>query len=179
VTQNAATNKIDAYLQRSITSQVAYDPGNGGVRSTVTIALHNEAPAAGLSSQVLGSYGGSGLPPGTNQTWLTVYSPLALAAASENGHPVNMGAVPELGVITYSTFVQVPPGGEVTLTLHLNGRISSGKHYQITLRQQPMVLPDRNLVQVAATAGWNIRSPSRWQPGPNAVSRATFSFRRS
>jgi hypothetical protein len=179
VTQNAATNKIDSYLQRSITDQVAYDPGNGGVRSTVTITLHNTAPVAGLSSQVIGSYGGSGLPPGTNQAWLTVYSPLALAAASQNGHPVKMGAVPELGVMTYSTFVQVPAGGQVTLTLRLSGRINSGKRYQITLRQQPMVLPDRNLVQVTATAGWNSRSASRWQPGPNAVSRATFSFRQS
>jgi hypothetical protein len=179
VTQNAAANKLDAYLQRSITYRVAYDPANGGVRSTVTIALHNESPAAGLSSQVIGSYGGSGLSPGTNQTWLTVYSPLALAGASENGHPVKMGAVPELGVMTYSTFVQVPAGGQIALTLHLSGRINSGKHYQITLRQQPMVLPDRNLVQVTATAGWNIRSASRWQPEPNAVSGAVFSFRRS
>ena len=179
MTQNAAANKIDVYLQRSITYRVAYDPGNGGINSTVTIGLHNEAPAAGLSSQVIDSYGGSGLPAGTNQTWLTVYSPLGLTAASEDGHPVNMGAVPEFGVMTYSIFVQVPPGGRVALTLHLNGRINSGKHYQITLRQQPMVLPDQNVVQVAATAGWNLRNASRWQPGANVVSGATFSFRQS
>jgi hypothetical protein len=176
VTQNAATNKIDAYLQRSITYQVAYDPGNGGVTSTVTIGLHNEAPATGLSSQVIGSYGGSGLPSGTNQTWLTVYSPLGLTEASEDGQPVRMGAVPELGVMTYSTFVKVSPGGSVTLVLRLSGRINSGKHYQITLHQQPMVLPDRYLVQVSGTRGWSRRNPA-WKPGPSAVSRGTFSFR--
>jgi hypothetical protein len=178
VTQNAAANKIDAYLQRSITDRVAYDPGNGAVASTVTITLHNDAPARGLSSQVIGSYGGSGLPSGTNQTWLTVYSPLRLAAASEDDHPVSMDAVPELGVLTYSTFVKVPPGGSVTLTLQLTGRINSGKSYQITLHRQPMVLPDRYSVQVTGTPGWSPRSASSWNPGSSAVSRATYSFRR-
>jgi hypothetical protein len=178
-TQNAATNKIDAYLQRSITYRTEYNPASGGVASTVTITLHNEARASGLSSQVIGSYGGSGLPPGTNQTWLTVYSPLRLTGASQDGHTVTMSAAPEFGVTTYNTFVRVPPGGLVTLTLHLTGQIKAGRHYQLTLRQQPMVLPDRVSVQVTASRGWSASSASTWVPGSNAVSQASFSFHRN
>ena len=63
-TQNAANNKIDAYLQRSISDAVHYDPGNRAVASKVTITLHNEAPAQGLPSEVIGSYDNSGLRPG-------------------------------------------------------------------------------------------------------------------
>ena len=77
-TQNAANNKIDVYLQRVISDAVTYDPANGAVASRVTITLHNEAPAQGLPNEVIGSYTGSGLPPGTNETWLTLYSPLGL-----------------------------------------------------------------------------------------------------
>ena len=52
-TQNAANNKIDVYLQRSISDAVNYDPTNGAVASKLTITLHNEAPAQGLPSEVM------------------------------------------------------------------------------------------------------------------------------
>jgi hypothetical protein len=177
VTQNAAANNIDAYLQRSISDQVVYNPGSGGVTSTVTVTLHNEAPSSGLSPQVIGSYGGSGLPPGTNQTWLAVYSPLGLAAAHQDGQPVDMTAVPELGVTTYSTFVKIPAGGVVTLTLQLNGRVNPGDQYRLTVHQQPSVLPDHDSVRVSAARGWHTRGAVQWQPGSNATSAETFSFR--
>ena len=175
-TQNAANNKIDAYLQRSIADAVTYDPGNGAVDSTVTITLHNEAPAQGLPSEVTGSFASSGLPPGTNYTWLTLYSPLGFRGATLDGRHQGVAAASELGVHAYSAYVEIPADGSVTLTFDLTGLIAPGSHYSLTIRNQPMVLADRDSVQVHPQPGWTITGPNSWLPGDDATEGRTFTF---
>jgi hypothetical protein len=172
-TQNAANNKLDAYLQRSIDDHVGYDPGNGRVGATVKISLHNGAPAAGLAPDVSGSYAGSGLPPGTNGTWLSVYSPLALTLATADGKPLPMTSTPEFGVHAYSAYLNIPPGGTVNLVMGLRGRVTPGRDYRLTLHQQPLVLPDRVTVQVS---GPNPAGTGTWKPGPAANQARSFAF---
>ena len=176
-TQNAANNKIDAYLQRSISDAVHYDPGNGAVASKVTITLHNEAPAQGLPSEVIGSYDNSGLPPGTNATWLTLYSPLGLHAATVNGAAHGVNDTAELGVHAYSEYVDIPPGGSVTLTFDLVGVTTPGPGYTLSLHNQPMVLSDHDTVRVEPAAGWTVTGPATWLPGNDVTDRHTFVLR--
>ncbi|HEX4126752.1 MAG TPA: DUF4012 domain-containing protein [Acidimicrobiales bacterium] len=174
-TQNAANNKIDVYLQRSISDAVSYDPANGAVASKVSITLHNSAPAQGLPNEVIGSYPGSGLPPGTNETWLTLYSPLGLRAATVNGQVQGVKGMAELGVHAYSDYVEIPPEGSVTLTFDLAGVTTPGLAYRLSLYNQPMVLPDADTVTVQPTPGWTVTGPGTWPD--DLTDGLTFRFR--
>lgn len=177
-TQNAANNKIDAYLQRSIRDEVSYDPATGAVRSRVTITLHNRAPASGLSSEVIGSYPGSGLPAGTNRTWLSIYSPLRLTAAALAGRPLAMPGTPELGVRAYSAYVDIPAGATVSLTATLSGLTTPDGAYRLSWRTQPMVIDDHDGVQVTTPPGWVVAGSSRWSPPAAGSQTHAFAIRR-
>jgi hypothetical protein len=176
-TQNAANNKLDAYLQRSITDDVTYDPASGQVKAHVTVLLHNEAPSTGLSSEVLGSYAGSNLSLGTSQTWLTVYSPLGLSAAVDGNKGLSVTTLPELGVTAYSAYVNVAPGATATITVDLQGRVRPGRAYQLTLHTQPIVLADRDLVRLGAGGGWAVEGPATWVPAGFSTEVRTFRLR--
>ena len=154
-TQNTANNKIDAYLHRTIDDHVTFDPATGQTNSTVTVTLHNAAPASGLPPVVIDSYPGSGLAPGTNLTWLSLYSPLSLLHASEGTGVLAVSSVPELSVHTYSTHVSVGPGQTVTFTFHLSGRLDAGSTYSLDVRNQPTVNADVISTSVSPTTGWS------------------------
>jgi hypothetical protein len=171
VTNNAATNKIDAYLQRTISDQVQYNPSNGQIAATVHVELHNGAPSQGLSTEVIGSYTGSGRPPGTAREWLSLYSPLQLSGTTlGGGGAASVGTVPELGVQTYSTFVNVPAGGSATVTFRLHGQVRD-RGYGLSLYSQPMVIPDRTTVTV--TARGRVKT---WVPQGGGRTFGYFSF---
>ncbi|HET6873949.1 MAG TPA: DUF4012 domain-containing protein [Acidimicrobiales bacterium] len=152
-TQNAGNNKIDAYLYRTIQAQVSYSPGSGEVSDLVTIDLSNSAPDHGLSYQVIGSYPGSGIPEGANETWVSVYSPLRLVAASLDGKALAITSKPELGVTANSAYVQVRAGATAVLVMQFQGRISTAGGYALTMYQQPMVNPDKVNVDVTNALG--------------------------
>jgi hypothetical protein len=153
VTQsNAGANKIDAYLQKSITDQVSYRPDTGAVTSTVTISLSNSAPAAGLDSVVLDNI--HGLPSGTNQLILTVYSPLSLVSATAVGVTTPTSTVDRFGVHAYSVEVAVPPAATQDVQLQLKGVIKPSVDYSLTLIRQPTVNQDVIDVRVVGTDGW-------------------------
>lgn len=161
-TQNSANNKIDAYLHRRISDEVTYSPGRGDVSATVSVDLTNTAPASGLSYLVIDSYEGSGLPPGTNLTWLTIYSPLRLVAGNLDGKAVGFSEGTELGVNAYSTYVQVGPGASRDLTVQLQGRIPASNGYSLAMYQQPMINPDQ--VSVSVTDSGDPARRVVWSP---------------
>jgi len=109
-TQNTGNNKIDAYLHTGINDAVTVDPGNGSVTSQVTVTLKNEATSTGLPPIVIDSPASLSLSPGTNRTWLTVYSPLALSGLTMDGRPATATSGSELGIHAYSAYIDVPPG---------------------------------------------------------------------
>jgi hypothetical protein len=144
VTQNFGGNKLDWYLRRSVTYHAAVDRQTGQVSATMTLQLHNSSPTSGLPAVVIGPQPGVNLPPGTDQLWVSVYSPWEQAGATLNGKPVTMIAQPELGRWVYSGIVNVPPGGESTLVLHLTGSWPHGlAPYHLTMFHQPLLFPDR------------------------------------
>ena len=176
ITQNAANNKTDAYLHRTINDAVRYNPVSGAVSSTVTVTLHNGAPTSGLSDEAIGSYRGSGLPKGADLLWFSLYSPLSLESAAVGSSPVHLTATPEFGVQTYSGYAVVDSGQTVTITVHLAGRLKPGAGYSIVLHQQPTVIADTVSVEVTPAG----RGPTQtWRPPQGLNVFRNFSLRGS
>jgi len=121
VASNVAGNKIDWSLRRGVDYQARFDPGSGQVRSKVRVALHNQAPGAGLPDYIIGSANKPPLPKGTNLAYLSVYN-LARAGVGEGLEvlervkaldvEVTMAASPYPGEAALSAQVsRVPPLG--------------------------------------------------------------------
>jgi hypothetical protein len=133
---NGGGNKIDTYLQRRASFQTATD-SDGRTTSTLRIELTNTAPDEGLPAYVIGNR--RGLPPGTSRLYLSVYSPLGLAAATLDDQPLAMSAGTEQGWNVYSRFVDIPPGATVTLEVRLEGVVDDLD--RVVTWEQPMASP--------------------------------------
>ncbi len=182
-TQNAAGNKIDWYLHRSIDYQVALAPvaspgatatsapSSAAVRGRVTVTLANAAPRSGQPLAVIGPYN-SGLTAGEDRSYVTLYSPLQITAPTWQGAPAVLEAGSELGRSADSTFVDLPEGASGTLKARLVGRVRllPGGWYEISLPAQPVVNPDRETVSITVAAGWRVLSVKGARAiGPNEV----------
>ena len=177
--QNTGNNKIDAYLHTAIADQVSFDPGTGAERSVVRVTLTNDAPATGLPAEVIDSPADPGLASGTNETWLTVYSPLSFDQVTVGGTPGTMSATRELGVWAYSTNVQIPPGTSVTVRVGLVGGVAAGSTLRLAVRLQPSANPERAQVKVTPTSQWSLAAttdPAEWDLGPAMRQEGVFRF---
>ncbi len=179
---NAANNKIDAYLQELVNDSIRYDPASGQVTSTVTVRLDNTAPDQGLPDYVIGSFAGSGLPAGTNYTWLSIYSPFALTSAAVDGKTVASPTwIPELGVRAYSLFVTTPARSTSTVTFSFNGQVDPGSSYGLDLRLQPLATTPSVSVASTPVAGWVAApgQPATWIAGSDLVQHHSWRFERT
>jgi len=177
-TQNAGANKIDAYLHTLIADHVTFDPSTGAERSILRVTLTNDAPATGLPPLVIDSPAEPGLAPGTNETWLSVYSPLSFDQVTVNGAPGTMSATRELGVWAYSTYVEVGPGASVTVRVGLVGRLAPGSALPLSVRLQPSANPVQTQVVMTAAGSWNLASNDGpvWNLGPDVSQERVFHF---
>ncbi|HZJ26667.1 MAG TPA: DUF4012 domain-containing protein [Acidimicrobiia bacterium] len=161
VNQNAAGNKTDYYLHRSVDAKVRVEPAARGSRARVamnlTVQLRNDAPAAGLSTTVIGPYDDR-FAPGENRSYVSVYSPLGLTDAVLDGQPGALEAERELGRQVYSTFVSIPSGSTSTLELGLEGEVplGPGGWYALDLGRQATVRADAVRVRVEVPDGYEI-----------------------
>ena len=173
--QNAGANKLDAYLHQSTTDHVLVNPSTGAVKATVTVSLHNDAPASGLPPIVIDNPDAPGTPPGANYDWLSVYSPLAVTHVTLDGKSATLAVGRELGVNVYSLWVLVPSEKTATLTLSLAGTTRPGSTYVLHLRQQPAANPVVFQATVTATEGHGSRGPPlRWTAGPGVDQTHVF-----
>lgn len=149
-TQNAAANKLDWYLRRSITyaAEVVRDGGDVAVSSTATIRLTNGAPVAGQPRYVIGP-NDEGLTAGEHRLFLSVYSPFDVSGATVDGEPLTLSLAPELGRFAYSTFLEIPPGRTRAIEIRFSGRLTDAKRYSLEVFQQPMVAPDSLEISVS------------------------------
>ena len=150
VTQNASGSKIDWFLHRKLRYEAHLDAGGRSIRATVSVTLRNDAPAAGLPTYLIGNALVPPLPSGTNRTYVSVYTPWGLTAARLDGSPTTVESAAELDRRVYSTYLDLPPGGEVTLELDLSGSRPARATYAIDLHAQPQVNPEEAEVVVAA-----------------------------
>jgi hypothetical protein len=157
-TQNAAGNKLDYYLHRTIAYEaaVARDGAKRRVEAMVTVTLRNDAPAKGEPKYVIGPYDGRFVA-GQNRLFLTVYSPLAATGATIDGQPLEVGGAPELGRFAHSAVVDVAPGTTRTLVFHLVGFVKGGDAYRFDLVRQPLVFDDSVSLHLSGFAGPDVR----------------------
>jgi hypothetical protein len=169
--QNAAANKIDYYLHRTVTDRVQLTPvgapGSGSsptaarVSARVTVSLDNTAPASGLPPLVIGP-DAPGFVAGENRTFLTLYTPLQFSSATLDGAPTELSSLPELGRRADSTFVDIGAGQTSTLSTTLSGtvRLLAGGWYALDLPSQPLINPDHVNVTVTVAPGWTVTGVS-------------------
>jgi hypothetical protein len=137
---NSGGNKLDYYLDRSLTWQRT---GCGPTRqTTVTITLTNNAPASGLSPYVTGRHDSHTYPIKLGDSRLMV-SYFATQGALLNDvtvadQPGRGRAGAELGHPVYALDVEVPRGTSRTIVLHLTEPAGTGAP---TVLRQPLVRP--------------------------------------
>ena len=158
---NANPNKIDSFLHRSVDYHVAYDPGNGVVDATATITLENTAPTGDLPYYILGNdrFDTETNPFGSNEMYLSWYSPLDLDSSTLDGVEVGVEPQREAGARVYTQLLVVPAQSTRTVVLHLKGKIPKGDTYHLQVLQQPLVQSDHVTVTVtSASKPWKIKS---------------------
>ncbi|MEJ5255104.1 MAG: DUF4012 domain-containing protein [Acidimicrobiales bacterium] len=148
---NANANKIDAYLHRTIDYQVTYAPDSGRLSATLTVELVNDAPGSGMPEYVIGNRRGE--PPGTNSTYLSLYTPSRVVAATADGQPLALEPQRELGGPVWSTLVSVPALSRVTLRFQLEGQLPASTTYRLAALSQPLANDDRLRVRIASDTG--------------------------
>ncbi|MGE0877994.1 MAG: DUF4012 domain-containing protein [Acidimicrobiia bacterium] len=164
VNHNLNPSKIDAYLERSVVYDATLDADTGRLSATATVTLTNKAPSGGLAPIVIGNENGD--PTGTNRSYLSVYSPLALTAMTVDGAPAVAVAESELGWRVYSTPVAIPPGGQVVVRLDLWGSIDlSARRYSWTYRAQPLANQDHLHTTFSVVGAGRIISGDHLQSG--------------
>lgn len=159
-TSNAAGNKIDLFLRRTLEYDVRWDPSTGRLTARTTITLTNGAPASGLPDYVIGNVLGrrgieQGLPPGWNNTFLTLYTPWDHTSARLDGEPLALERIDELGRHALSTFVPIAPGATRTLVVELEGLLP-GPDYALDLAAQPQVEPEQAAVRITIAGSGRI-----------------------
>ncbi|MCX7620334.1 MAG: DUF4012 domain-containing protein [Acidimicrobiales bacterium] len=153
--QNSANNKIDPYLHRRIEYRATVDPGTGTVEATATITLRNDAPAQGVPAPIIVSQDDK-FPPGTNASYLSVYTPFGLRKARLDGEEIGMEFHRELGSSVYSRYIELGPGQSLTLELELFGSVAKGKQYTLVVPRQPLVNRDDLVVYIRPDHGWQV-----------------------
>ncbi len=143
VTSNAAGNKIDYFLQRSMRFDGSYNMDTGAVSGKVQVTLTNAATLDQVDYMIGNEADDESLlPRGTNRSFVSIYSPLDLRSATINGQPADLQREIELGTAVYSTFVDIPAGGTVSIELDVQGTATSGGWW-LAVPPQPMVTDDQ------------------------------------
>ena len=162
---NAAGNKIDLFLERSLDYEVVWEPSTGALSATATITLTNGAPASGLPDYVIGNFldrriGDKAPPAGWNNLFLTLYTPWEDVSATLDGEPISLARFDELGRRALSTYVLVGPGATRRLTIELTGFLA-GPQYALDLAAQPLVTAEAVTVsvRVAGASGLQATGP--------------------
>lgn len=135
---NDGPNKADAYLEMAVDYRIEADDVDGGQRATATVTLTNKAPPSGLPDAVIGN--DSGLPAGTNRTWLSVYTALPMSAVSVDGVVSGMETAQVFGWNVASRYLEIPPGATMTIELQLAGWLTSLERSEVITRVQPLVI---------------------------------------
>lgn len=114
VLNNAAANKVDAFLERTVEVDVVA-AADGGRVLQATVELTNGAPSVGLTDYAIGN--AVGLPRGADRLLVTFYGPPTLTSLLVDGEPSSFESLPELGWSTYSLFVDIESSESVRFDL--------------------------------------------------------------
>lgn len=161
VHQNAGQNKIDSFLDRTVSISTELDPTTSAVSHDVTITLDNSAPTTGLPDAILAS-NDQGLDLGTNRMILSVYSALPIVDAQIDGQPAAIQAETEFGSSVYSFVIAIPAGEFRVLDLRLAGSVDLADGYEMVLASQPTVTPDNYSWHIRTVDNTRLQAPEDW-----------------
>jgi hypothetical protein len=111
---NAAANKMEAYLAHTVSVTERTDPDLGARVVDVILTLRNNGPKAGLPPYVASN--SSGFPPGTDYLFLSGYGPGIAVNTTRDGEPLPAESDQELQLGVTSMFVELEPGATTTIT---------------------------------------------------------------
>ncbi len=111
---NGGPNKMDAYLDHTVTTVTRMDDDLGVEVVDVTIELSNAAPTTGLPTYVTGNTAGE--PEGTVMLYLSVYGANDVVDAQRDGEPLGVETDIELGANVAAAFVNLGLGEQARLT---------------------------------------------------------------
>lgn len=140
VVTNAAGTKLDYYLDRSMT----YRRSGCGPSSTAvaTFIATNTAPRSGLPAYVTDRADAAprGAKPGDNRLLITYYASAGarVTAMTVNGVPVPVAAMPENGLVTVTTPLELPAGKSAKITVSVDEPKSD---QPVQVLAQPLVQP--------------------------------------
>jgi hypothetical protein len=141
VQQNLGNNKLDAYLQRTVTYEPTVDAATGALTATMRIELTNAVPSLDLPPIVVGNRRAA--PIGTNVASLSVFTRSVATAATIDGVEVQLGPGHEQGLNAWDTpAIQIPPGKTVVVEITLEGSLDLESGYGLTILPQPVANPD-------------------------------------
>lgn len=139
VVNNAAANKLDYYLDRTVRYVVGCTEA-GRTRTTMTVALHNAAPARGLPVYVTSHLPALGDSVSTNRLIVSAFLPASTGMAGVRVDGTGAGATigTERGYEVFSVTVDVPAGRTVEIEWSLDEPAVGDV---IRLLEQPLVRP--------------------------------------
>jgi hypothetical protein len=161
VQSNSAGNKVDFYLDRTITYSITLS-GDGEAHATATVLLDNGAPTSGMPKYVIGPFPGVAKA-GESVTTLSVYcgTGCGLEDARLDGEPTDVVSENELGHPFFFKYFRTPSGGtsEVELSWYLRRAWvgnSSGGEYRLVVLGQPTVRPTRMRIEIRLPGGTHL-----------------------
>jgi hypothetical protein len=84
---------------------------------------------------------------------LSLYSALELQEVTVEGRRISMRTETENGWIVNSAQLGIPPGGSITVVAAYAGTLELPDGYSLAVRPQPIVVPERQTIEVTSTDG--------------------------
>ena len=129
--RNKAPNKLDVFLERTNTYDVAWSSDTGARTATLTSTYTNSvSDPARLPPVVVGNQ--TGAPAGTQIREVSILSPSRNATLEVNGERTPARLALEEGLYRHGVSISIPPGGSVELRWRLDGKLPAGD-YDLTL----------------------------------------------
>jgi hypothetical protein len=159
---NSGSNKLDAYLHRSIRYRVSLKP-DGSANTNASVTLRNDGPSSGLPRYVIGPNDADGKA-GQNDQLQTLYvaDAYGFTGATLDGRRTAAASQAEFGSLGLSQLVTIPAQDSITTAYDLvraNALLAlpgDRLRYQLTIRPQATIRPDKVAVSVSPPTGWRI-----------------------
>jgi len=136
---NIIGNKIDYYLQSTVSYSGQVDLTDGTFSTELAITLTNNAPTEGQPDYVINN--SIGEPMGTNWTWVTAFSGSPASEVLLDGQPVESTAGLEAGYHTTSAVVELAAGESRRLTMRFAGTFDASDGYDLLVWSPPVANP--------------------------------------
>lgn len=161
IANNAAGNKLDAFLQRELSYDVTLR-ADGSARVHAAVVLSNEGPRRGFPAYVIGP-NVEGLAAGDNLTYLSLYCPgeCRLDEHRRDGRKAPVSPEREHDLSVFTALLRLPSGTGTQLDYHWEVADawqpeSSGGRYRLALFSQPAIAAVQTQVSVRMPEGMRV-----------------------